>query len=143
MLVDALFYFTKKINSMIGSNENALFELNQVSIKDSEIYINGTRGIPCSFGSMTESNRWPFGNFIVDNLKTSRVGSLFTHISRYIIFLKLKLLYSSIEMDSRELSISTRPDAASGPIFTCTRSNSTSLCLKYDKLTFSFERRFY
>lgn len=54
----------KQINSLIGQDLNKLFGMNDVSLKNSEIYIGAQKGISCS----DEVDAWPLGNLARENL---------------------------------------------------------------------------
>lgn len=74
LLIDGLFYMSKKVNSIVGNNMTTLFGQENISLRRSEIYINKNKGTKCSF-ELTSSNtsKWALGNYILTNLKTPMV----------------------------------------------------------------------
>jgi hypothetical protein len=44
-----------------------LFGVENVELKQTEIYVNNVKGINCSVNP--ESNRWPLGKIVTENLK--------------------------------------------------------------------------
>ncbi len=57
-----------RINSIIGSDMNRLFGMENVSLKKSEIYVNKKKGANCSF-RLNSTSKWLLGNFIINQFK--------------------------------------------------------------------------
>jgi hypothetical protein len=68
LLMDGLIYFSKIINPLVGTNMTSLFGMESVSLRRTEIYVNKTRGIECTY-NLEGSKKWPLGKFILDHLK--------------------------------------------------------------------------
>ncbi len=67
LMADALMLFNDRINHLEGKKMNKLFNIDNVTVKNSEIYIGSKKGIKCSLES-SPSQTWPLGDFIVNNL---------------------------------------------------------------------------
>lgn len=78
LFIDALIFFNKQIHQLIGKDPNRLFGLNNVSLKNSEIFINNTKGLSCS--NNLNEDKWPLGRLIIENLRNVFVFSLINMI---------------------------------------------------------------
>lgn len=67
LFIDSLVFFNKHIHQLIGKDMNRLFGLNNVVLKNSEIYVNNTRGLECAPNS--DMAKWPLGKIVIQNLK--------------------------------------------------------------------------
>ena len=63
-------YFSKRINSIIGTNMSRLFGLDYVSLRRAEIYVNRSKGVNCTF-DFKDSVEWPLGKLVLNNLKSN------------------------------------------------------------------------
>jgi len=72
LLIDGLFYFNKKISSIIGTDMNRLFGMNNVSLRRSEIYINKNKGTKCTF-DLNSNEKWLLGSYVLNLLKVPMV----------------------------------------------------------------------
>ena len=69
--MDGLAYFSKRINSVIGTNMSKLFGMENVSLRRAEIYVNKSKGINCTY-DFKESVEWPLGKHVLNHLKSDR-----------------------------------------------------------------------
>lgn len=76
-MIDSLIMFSKQINQLIGKDVNRLFQMDGVSLRKSEIYINLKRGINCSLDSSSPLETWPLGNIVINNLLNVRILVIF------------------------------------------------------------------
>jgi hypothetical protein len=76
LIMDGLVYFTRKVNSIIGKNGDSLFGLKSVVLRNSGIYVNGTRGSSsCSLTNLDADGKnsyWPIGDRIINSLKPNQ-----------------------------------------------------------------------
>ena len=66
LMADALFLFSQQVNQLLGKDVRRLFGMENVALRNSEIYVAGKRGINCSLTGPNET--WPLGDFILNNL---------------------------------------------------------------------------
>ena len=71
LIIDGLAYFSKRINSVIGTNMSKLFGMENVSLRRAEIYVNKSKGINCTY-DFKESVEWPLGIQVLNQLKDDR-----------------------------------------------------------------------
>jgi hypothetical protein len=69
--MDGLAYFSKRINSVIGTNMSQLFGLENISLRRAEIYVNKSKGINCTY-DFKESVEWSLGYQVLNQLKSDR-----------------------------------------------------------------------
>jgi len=67
IIIDALITLKKQIGHLIGKNKNKLFGINGISLRNSEIFINSTKGINCTFNDSLREV-WPLGKTVLRNL---------------------------------------------------------------------------
>ncbi len=67
MLIDALVYFNRTINHLIGTNANSLFGMENVTLRKNEIFVNNKKGLECGY-KIEHTSKWPLGKFILDRL---------------------------------------------------------------------------
>jgi hypothetical protein len=65
-MVDALLMFSKQINHLVGKDMNKLFGIDDVSVKKSEIYVGGKKGVTCTVNNQNET--WGLGDTVLNNL---------------------------------------------------------------------------
>jgi hypothetical protein len=66
--MDGLMYFSRIINPLIGTNMSSLFGMENVWLKRTEIYVNKSKGIECTY-NLEGSKKWSLGKFVLDHLK--------------------------------------------------------------------------
>ena len=67
LMVDSLILFSKQINGKLGKDVKRLFNIEEVHLNKTEIYIKSQKGIECSYEkNITEP--WPLGNLVLSNI---------------------------------------------------------------------------
>lgn len=65
-MIDSMIMFSHQIHQIVGKDINRLFGFDGVSLRNTEIFINGKQGINCSIES--EQNVWKLGYLIASNI---------------------------------------------------------------------------
>lgn len=84
LFIDSLVFFNKHIHQLIGKDMNRLFGLNNVILKNSEIYVNNTRGLDCAPNS--DMAKWPLGKIVIQNLKNVKKNLIILTLVSLIVF---------------------------------------------------------
>ena len=79
LLIDGICFFSKRINSLIGSNMSRLFNMENISLRRAEIYVNINKGINCSY-DVRKRNKWILGNFVINQLIQKSIEVIFFQI---------------------------------------------------------------
>lgn len=70
LMIDSMIMFSHQIHQMVGKNINRLFGIDGVSLRNTEIFVDGKKGINCSTESV--ENTWKLGNMIASSILNVR-----------------------------------------------------------------------